>query len=39
MRIIKGKKITRNRPSKAERFSEEREELIKELEKMMGLTE
>ncbi len=32
-------KRTRNRPSKAERFSEEREELIKELEKMMGLTE
>jgi hypothetical protein len=32
-------KRTRNRPSKAERFSEEREELIKELEKIMGLTE
>jgi len=36
MKIIK---ITRNRPSKAERYSEEREELIKELERMMGLTE
>ena len=32
-------KRTRNRPSKAERFCEEREELIKELEKMMGLYE
>lgn len=32
-------KRTRNRPSKAERFSEEREELIKELERMIGLTE
>ena len=32
-------KRTRNRPSKAERYSEEREKLIKELEKMMGLTE
>lgn len=32
-------KRTRNRPSKAEKFIEEREELIKELEKMMGLTE
>lgn len=30
-------KRTRNRPSKAERFSEEREELIKELNKMIGL--
>ena len=35
----KREKRTRNRPSKAERFSEEREELIKELEKKMGLTE
>ena len=35
----KREKRTRNRPSKAERFSEEREELIKELEKLMGLTE
>jgi len=32
-------KRTRKRPSKAERYSEEREELIKELEKMIGLTE
>ena len=32
-------KRTRNRPSKAERFVEEREELIKELEKKIGLTE
>jgi hypothetical protein len=32
-------KRTRNRPSKAERYVEEREELIKELEKMMGLYE
>jgi hypothetical protein len=32
-------KRTRNRPSKAERFSEEREKLIKELERMIGLTE
>lgn len=32
-------KRTRNRPSKAERYNGEREELIKELEKMMGLTE
>jgi len=32
-------KRTRNRPSKAERFSEEREELIKELERIIGLTE
>lgn len=30
-------KRTRNRPSKAERFSEEREELIKELSKIIGL--
>lgn len=35
----KREKRTRNRPSKAERYTEEREELIKELEKMMGLTE
>ena len=35
----KREKRTRNRPSKAERFSEEREELIKELESKMGLTE
>ena len=35
----KREKRTRNRPSKAERYSEEREELLKELEKMMGLTE
>jgi hypothetical protein len=35
----KREKRTRNRPSKAERFVEEREELIKELEKKMGLTE
>jgi hypothetical protein len=32
-------KRTRNRPNKAERYIKEREELIKELEKMMGLTE
>lgn len=32
-------KKTRKRPCKAERFSKEREELIEELEKMMGLTE
>ena len=32
-------KRTRNRMSKAERFCEEREELVKELEKKMGLTE
>ena len=32
-------KKTRNRQSKAERFSEKREELVKELEKKMGLTE
>ena len=32
-------KRTRNRPSKAEKFGQEREELIKELEKMIGLTE
>jgi hypothetical protein len=32
-------KKTRNRPCKAERFSEERAELVKELEKKMGLTE
>jgi hypothetical protein len=32
-------KRTRNRPSKAERFLEERDELIKELEKKMGLKE
>ena len=30
-------KRTRNRPSKAERYSEEREELVKELNKMIGL--
>ena len=35
----KREKRSRNRPNKAERFSEEREELIKELEKKMGLTE
>jgi hypothetical protein len=35
----KREKRTRNRPSKAERFSGERDELIKELEKKMGLTE
>ena len=35
----KGVKRTRNRPNKAERYIKEREELIKELEKMMGLTE
>lgn len=35
----KREKKTRNRPSKAQRYTEEREELIKELEKMMGLTE
>jgi hypothetical protein len=35
----KREKRTRNRPSKSERFSEEREELVKELEKKMGLTE
>ena len=32
-------KRRRNRPSKADRFIQEREELVKELEKMMGLTE
>ena len=32
-------KRTRNRPSKAERYTQEREKLIKELERMMGLTE
>lgn len=32
-------KRTRNRPSKAERYTEERVELIKELENKMGLTE
>ncbi len=35
----KREKKTRNRPCKAERFGEERAELVKELEKMMGLTE
>ncbi len=35
----KREKRTRNRQSKAERFGEEREELVKELEKKMGLTE
>jgi hypothetical protein len=35
----KREKRTRNRPSKAERFGEEREELVKELEKRIGLTE
>ena len=35
----KREKRTRKRPSKAERFVEEREELIKELERMMGLYE
>ena len=35
----KREKRTRNRPSKAERYTEEREELIKELESKMGLTE
>lgn len=35
----KREKRTRNRPSKADRFSQEREELVKELEKKMGLTE
>lgn len=35
----KREKRTRNRPSKSERFSEEREELVKELERRMGLTE
>lgn len=35
----KRNKKTRKRPCKAERFSKEREELIEELEKMMGLTE
>jgi len=34
----KREKKARNRPCKAERFSEEREELVKELEKKMGLT-
>jgi len=33
------KRVKRNRPSKAKRFSEERKKLIKELERMMGLTE
>ena len=33
------KKRSRNRPSKAVRYSEEREELIKELELKMGLTD
>ncbi len=32
-------KRTRNRPSKREKYKVEREELIKELEKRMGLTE
>jgi hypothetical protein len=36
---IKREKRTRNRPSKEERYSEERDELLKELEKKMGLTE
>ena len=35
----KREKRTRNRPSKAKRYTEEREELIKELEIKMGLTE
>ena len=35
----KREKRTRNRPCKAERFAEEREELIKELEMKMRLTE
>ena len=35
----KREKRTRNRVSKAEKFSEERDQLIKELEKKMGLTE
>ena len=35
----KREKRTRNRPSKSEIFVEEREELIKELEKKIGLTE
>ncbi len=33
----KREKRTRNRPSKAERFGEEREELLKELNKIIGL--
>ena len=32
-------KRTRNRPSKSERFSEERIELVKELERRMGLSQ
>ena len=36
---VKREKRTRNRPSKSERYVNEREELIKELEKKMGLTE
>ena len=36
---VNNKNRTRNRPSKAERYEKEREELIKELEKKMGLTE
>ncbi len=35
----KREKRSRNRPSKSERYSEEREELVKELEKKMGLSE
>jgi hypothetical protein len=35
----KREKMTRNRKSKAERFMEEREEIIKELEQKMGLKE
>jgi hypothetical protein len=35
----KREKRTRNRSSKAERYNEERAELVKELEKMMGLYE
>ncbi len=35
----KREKMSRNRLCKAERFSEEREELLKELEKRIGLTD
>lgn len=35
----KREKISRKRPSKAERYTEEREELIKELERKIGITE
>lgn len=35
----KREKKSRNRPSKAEKFLKEREELVKDLEKKMGLTE